>query len=240
MQYEIYICKITTSFCSERNPTSVQSLRVGINIGQHIKKPLKSPTGGLILLLTQCAEPNIFIQNAVSINISIHFDTKAYIHWHRLIFIHSCLPLNYILFIILICGHVWAPITREQNICVCFFFFFKFCSFCILCPSLTWWTHTPHPSLLPHYIPFSFSKVPVFCSSHRLPLWLFYPKCICSSFWIHCLAGLWQIRTTVCNRGGLGCFCIPLGVSVSLSRLTSLPSPVASLSLSIFLTLCLN
>ena len=164
---------------------------------------------------------------------SIHTLTQTYIH--TLMFA----PELYLVYH----SNMWSCMgshhQRTKYLCV-FFFFFKFCSFCISCPSLTWWTHTPHPSLLPHYIPFSFSKVPVFCSSHRLPLWLFYPKCICSSFWIHCLAGLWQIRTTVCNRGGLGCFCIPLGVSVSLSRLTSLPSPVASLSLSIFLTLCLN
>ena len=84
---------------------------------------MKSRTGGWILLLMQCTEPNIFIQNEVSIYISTHFDTKAHIPWYRLIFTHSYLPLNYILFIILICGHIWVPITREHNICVCGFFF---------------------------------------------------------------------------------------------------------------------
>lgn len=94
----------------------------------------------------------------------------------------------------------------------------------------------PSPSwvLLPHYIPFSFSKVPVSCSSHRLPLWLFYLKCICSSLWSHRLAGLWQIRTAVCNRGGLGCFCIPLGVSVSFN----IAAFSRCLSLSPFPSLC--
>lgn len=46
-----------------------------------------------------------------------------------------------------------------------------------------------------------------------------------SSLLSHCLFGLWQIRMAACDHGGLGCFCIPLGVSDSFSVcLLALPS----------------
>lgn len=146
------------------------------------------------------------------------------------------------------------------------------CSYCILCPSLTWWKCTspvllpclggcflvlrvvafclvfrearrPCSSLfiltlfklalrspswvfLPLSILSSLSKVPVSCSSLRLPLWLFYPKCGAVAFGVTVSLAFdrsgWQCVTM--EDWAVSAFCL-----ASLSRFLSLPPLAASL-----------